>query len=67
MGPDFAHVVGYVGPISDYDLSKIENPDHLLRIPRFQIGKVGLEARHGGIAARQGRAPSGSRSTPPGA
>ena len=45
MGTDFAHVVGYVGPISDYDLSKIENPDHLLRIPRFQIGKVGLEAR----------------------
>jgi penicillin-binding protein 2 len=44
-GPDFAHVVGYVGPISDYDLSKMENPDHLLRIPRFQIGKVGLEAR----------------------
>ena len=45
-GPDYAHVVGYVGPISDYDLSRIENPDHLLRIPRFQIGKVGLEARH---------------------
>jgi penicillin-binding protein 2 len=45
-GPDFAHVVGYVGPISDYDLQRIENPDHLLRIPRFQIGKVGLEARH---------------------
>jgi len=44
-GQDLAHVVGYVGPISDYDLSKIENPDHLLRIPRFQIGKVGLEAR----------------------
>ncbi|MDP5335234.1 MAG: penicillin-binding protein 2 [Paracoccaceae bacterium] len=45
MGPDFAHVVGYVGPISDYDLERIENPDHLLRIPRFQIGKVGLESR----------------------
>ncbi|MFD1196413.1 penicillin-binding protein 2 [Seohaeicola saemankumensis] len=45
MGPDFAHVVGYVGPISDYDLARIENPDHLLRIPRFQIGKVGLESR----------------------
>ena len=45
-GPDFAHVVGYVGPISDYDLQRIENPDHLLRIPRFQLGKVGLEARH---------------------
>ncbi len=45
-GPDFAHVVGYVGPISDFDLQRMENPDHLLRIPRFQIGKVGLEARH---------------------
>ena len=45
-GPDFAHVVGYVGPISDFDLQKMENPDHLLRIPRFQIGKVGVETRH---------------------
>lgn len=42
---DLAHVLGYVGPISDYDLSKIDNPDQLLRIPRFQIGKVGLEGR----------------------
>ncbi|SFL44024.1 penicillin-binding protein 2 [Shimia aestuarii] len=42
---DLAHVVGYVGPVSDYDLSKIEDPDPLLRIPRFQIGKVGLEAK----------------------
>lgn len=42
---DFAHVVGYVGPISDYDLERIENPDQLLRIPRFQIGKVGVENR----------------------
>lgn len=42
---DFAHVLGYVGPVSDYDLSRIEDPDQLLRIPRFQIGKVGLEAK----------------------
>lgn len=42
---DLAHVVGYVGPVSDYDLSKIDEPDQLLRIPRFQIGKVGLEAK----------------------
>ncbi|GAA6179666.1 penicillin-binding protein 2 [Shimia sp. NS0008-38b] len=42
---DLAHVLGYVGPVSDYDLSKIDNPDQLLRIPRFQIGKVGLEGR----------------------
>ncbi|MGC8201775.1 penicillin-binding protein 2 [Aliiroseovarius sp. PTFE2010] len=42
---DFAHIVGYVGPVSDYDLSKIENPDPLLQIPKFQIGKVGVEAK----------------------
>ena len=42
---DFAHVVGYVGPVSDYDLSKIEDPEPILRIPRFQIGKVGFEAK----------------------
>lgn len=42
---DFAHVIGYVGPVSDYDLAQIEDPDQLLRIPRFQIGKVGLEAK----------------------
>lgn len=45
FGPDFAHVLGYVGPVSDYDLSRIEDPDPLLRIPRFQIGKLGVEAK----------------------
>ena len=44
-GSDFAHVLGYVGPVSDYDLSRTEDPDPLLRIPRFQIGKVGVEAK----------------------
>ena len=44
-GQDFAHVVGYVGPVSDYDLGKIENPDPLLQIPRFQIGKTGVESK----------------------
>jgi penicillin-binding protein 2 len=42
---DFAHVAGYVGPVSENDLSRIENPDPLLRLPRFPIGKVGVEAR----------------------
>ena len=42
---DFAHVVGYVGPVSDYDLSKLDTPDPILRIPRFQSGKVGFEAK----------------------
>ncbi|MDU8945490.1 penicillin-binding protein 2 [Ovoidimarina sediminis] len=45
MKGDFAHVIGYVGPVSDYDLSKIEDPDPLLQIPKFQIGKVGVEAK----------------------
>ncbi|MEC7964213.1 MAG: penicillin-binding protein 2, partial [Pseudomonadota bacterium] len=34
LGPDMAHVAGYVGPVSDYDLSKIDAPDQLLLIPR---------------------------------
>lgn len=46
MRGDFAHVVGYVGPVSDYDLSRIKAPAPLLLIPRFQIGKVGVEAKY---------------------
>ncbi|MGB3279735.1 MAG: penicillin-binding protein 2 [Pseudorhodobacter sp.] len=40
---DFAHVVGYVGPVSDRDLEKLEEPDPLLQTPKFQIGKIGVE------------------------
>ena len=42
-GADLAHVVGYVGPVSDYDLSRIDDNDPLLQIPKFQIGKTGAE------------------------
>jgi penicillin-binding protein 2 len=42
---DFAHVMGYVGPVSDYDLSRIEEPDPVLRLPDFQLGKIGVEGR----------------------
>ncbi len=42
---DLAHVVGYVGPVSESDLAKMNNPDPLLQIPKFQIGKVGVEAQ----------------------
>ena len=42
-GADMAHVVGYVGPVSDYDLSRIDDRDPLLQIPKFQIGKTGSE------------------------
>ena len=40
---DFAHIVGYVGPVSDYDLANTNDKDPLLQIPRFQIGKSGIE------------------------
>ena len=43
QGADLAHVVGYVGPVSDYDLNRIEDQDPLLQIPRFQIGKTMVE------------------------
>ena len=42
---DFALALGYVGPVSDYDLSKLQDPDPLLQIPKFQIGKLGVEAK----------------------
>ena len=58
---DFAHVVGYVGPVSDTDLEELEDPDPLLQIPKFQIGKIGVETLDGRHPARHARAPSGSR------
>ncbi len=44
-GSDFAHVVGRVGRVSQRDLDALEDPDAVLRIPRFQIGKINVEAR----------------------
>jgi len=45
MAKDFAHIVGYVGPVSDYDLNRLDDKDPLLQIPKFQIGKSGVEAK----------------------
>jgi len=45
FGDIFAHVLGRVGPVSDYDLKRREDNDPLLLIPRFQIGKTGLESK----------------------
>ncbi|QUJ76608.1 penicillin-binding protein 2 [Sulfitobacter albidus] len=44
-GSDFAHVVGRVGRVSQKDLDALEDPDAVLRIPRFNIGKINVEAR----------------------
>lgn len=46
FGAEFAHSVGYVGPVSERDLEARENPDPLLMIPRFQIGKIGVEREY---------------------
>lgn len=43
LDSDFAHIVGYVGPVSEKDLEGLENPDPVLQIPKFQIGKIGVE------------------------
>ncbi|SFE47164.1 penicillin-binding protein 2 [Roseivivax sediminis] len=42
----FAHVVGYVQPVSERDLARYEDPDPVLRIPRFQFGKIGVETKY---------------------
>ncbi len=52
---DFAHVVGYVGPVSEADLAKLDAPDPLLQTPKFQIGKVGVETwMEGDLRGRAG-------------
>ncbi len=48
FGPETAQVVGYVGPVSDYDLENgylSEDNDPLLNLPKFPVGKTGTEAR----------------------
>jgi penicillin-binding protein 2 len=42
-GENFAHVLGYVGPVSEADLEGLVDPDPVLQIPKFQIGKNGIE------------------------
>ena len=45
MGADLAHVVGYVGPVSDYYLEQTGDTDPVLQIPDFQVGRYNVEAR----------------------
>jgi len=44
---DYSHVIGYVGPVSEADLRRFEDPDQLILSPGFQIGKTGLERSKG--------------------
>jgi len=43
LSQDFAHILGYVGPVSESDLAAMPDPDPLFQIPRFPIGKTGVE------------------------
>ncbi|CTQ32147.1 penicillin-binding protein 2 [Jannaschia rubra] len=43
LGHDYAHVIGYVGRVSERDIAEAEDPDPLLQTPQFQIGKIGAE------------------------
>ena len=45
LASDFAHIVGYVGTVSPYDLERIETPEPVLLIPNFEIGKFGVETK----------------------
>ncbi|MCK4712086.1 MAG: penicillin-binding protein 2, partial [Marinosulfonomonas sp.] len=45
LADDFAHIVGYVGAVNTADLKRLDDRDPLLQIPRFQIGKIGVEAK----------------------
>lgn len=42
-GPATAHVVGYVGRVTERDLERVETIEPLLRLPEFRIGKTGVE------------------------
>ncbi|MCK0167520.1 penicillin-binding protein 2 [Jannaschia sp. S6380] len=49
LGRDYAHVVGYVGRVSERDIAEAETPDPLLQTPQFQIGKIGAERQLEGV------------------
>ncbi len=49
MEEDYSHLIGYVGPVSEADLKRFDDPDQIILSPGFQIGKTGLERRKGSI------------------
>jgi len=43
LGPDYAHVIGYVGRVSESDLADAGSDEPLLSMPGFKIGKISIE------------------------
>lgn len=46
FGPDFAHLIGYVGRVSQGDLDEASDEAPVLSLPGFQIGKLSIEKRY---------------------
>lgn len=42
-GPLLSHLIGYVAAVSEDDIAAVENPEPVLRVPGFKIGKSGVE------------------------
>ncbi len=49
LGADFSHVVGYVGPVSDWYLEQTGDTDPVLQIPDFQVGRYNVEDKTEGL------------------
>lgn len=46
FGPDFAHQVGYVGPVNESELTEDAGAEPLLTLPDYELGKTGVERAH---------------------
>jgi penicillin-binding protein 2 len=42
-GPLLSHLIGYVAAVSEDDIAAADNPEPVLRVPGFKIGKSGVE------------------------
>ncbi len=42
-GPLLSHLIGYVAAVSEDDIAATDNPEPVLRVPGFKIGKSGVE------------------------
>lgn len=52
LGEATAHIIGYVGRVTEAELAKAEedkNKDPIMMLPGFRIGKTGVEKRYDGV------------------
>ncbi len=46
FGPDFAHIIGYVGRVSQFDLDEAVSEAPILSLPGYQVGKLSIEKNY---------------------